>query len=74
MSNNNDAGEAGRCMSGRAVKTIEGEQQAAQFLARLQAQQADPDELAVLVSMLYGETLRGFCRALEKALGVHHHA
>ena len=69
MSNNNDAPGAGRCMSGRAMKTIEGEQQAAQYLARLQAQQADPDELAVLVSMLYGETLRGFCRVLAKAIG-----
>ena len=37
-----------------------------------QAQQADPDELALMVSMLYGATLRGFCRVIEKALGVHH--
>ncbi|MBK7261708.1 MAG: hypothetical protein IPI03_07380 [Rubrivivax sp.] len=51
---------------------IEGECKAAQYLARLQAQQADPDELAVIVSMLYGAMLRGFCRAIEKALGVHH--
>lgn len=72
MSNKHDAHGAGRCMSGRAIKTIEGEQQAAQYLARLQAQQADPDELAVLVSMLYGAALRGFCRAIEKALEVHH--
>lgn len=72
MSNKHDAHGAGRCMSGRAIKTIEGEQQAAQYLARLQAQQADPDELAVLVSMLYGETLRGFCRVLEKAMGGRH--
>ena len=51
---------------------IEGEGKAAQFLARLQAEQAGPDELALIVSMLYGATLRGFCRAIEKALGVHH--
>ena len=49
---------------------IEGEARAAQFLARLAANQADPDELAVIVSMLYGAALRGFCRVLAKALGV----
>ncbi len=58
--------------SGQALRVIEGECKAAQYLARLQAQQADPDELAVIVSMLYGAMLRGFCRAIEKALGVHH--
>ena len=72
MSNKHDAHGAGRCMSGRAIKTIEGERQAAQYLARLQAQQADPDELAVLVSMLYGEMLRGFCSAIEKAIRGRH--
>jgi hypothetical protein len=49
---------------------IDGENKAAQYLARLQAQQADPDELALIVAMLYGATLRGFCRAIEKALGL----
>jgi hypothetical protein len=58
--------------SGQALRVIEGEAKAAQYLARLQAQQADPDELAVIVSMMYGAALRGFCRAIEKALGVHH--
>ena len=48
---------------------IEGESKAAHYLARLHAQQADPDELALIVSMLYGATLRGFCRVIEKALG-----
>ena len=56
----------------QALRVIEGESKAAQYLARLQAQQADPDELALIVSMLYGATLRGFCRVIEKALGVHH--
>jgi hypothetical protein len=72
MSNKHHAPGAGGAMSGRAMKTIEGEQQAAQYLARLQAQQADPDELAVLVSMLYGEMLRGFCSAIEKAIRGRH--
>ena len=58
--------------AGQALRVIEGENKAAQYLARLQAQQADPDELAVILSMLYGATLRGFCRALEKAIGVRH--
>ena len=59
-------------LAGQALRVIEGEAKAAQYLARLQAQQADPDELALIVSMLYGATLRGFCRVIEKALGVHH--
>lgn len=54
------------------MRVIEGDGKAAHYLARLHAQQADPDELALIVSMLYGATLRGFCRAIEKALGVHH--
>lgn len=57
--------------SGQALLTIEGERKAAEFLARLHAQQADPDELAVIVSMLYGATLRGFCRVIEKVLPRH---
>ncbi|MDE2395487.1 MAG: hypothetical protein KGM91_08600 [Burkholderiales bacterium] len=58
--------------AGQALRVIEGEAKATQYLARLQAQQADPDELALIVSMLYGAALRGFCRAIEKALGVRH--
>lgn len=54
----------------QALRAIKGEQQATQFLARLHAQQADPDELAVIVSILYGAALRGFCRVLSKAMGV----
>jgi hypothetical protein len=55
-----------------ALRVIEGEQQARDYLARLQAQQVDPDELAVTISMLYGAALRGFCRVLAKAVGVTH--
>jgi hypothetical protein len=62
----------GAPLAGQALRVIEGEQKAAHYLARLQAHQADPDELAVTLSMLYGATLRGFCRALEKAIGVRH--
>jgi hypothetical protein len=72
MSTNDDADKAGSRTSMRALQTIEGERKAAEFIARLQAEQADPDELAVLVSMLYGATLRGFCAVLAKALGVRH--
>ena len=56
--------------SATALRIIDGNNKAAQYLARLQAQQADPDELALIVAMLYGATLRGFCRVIEKALGV----
>lgn len=59
-------------VSGQALCAVEGESKAADYLARLHVQQADPDELAVIVSMLYGAALRGFCRTIEKALGVHH--
>lgn len=58
--------------AGQALRAIEGENRAAQYLARFHAQQADPDELALIVSMLYGATLRGFCRVIAKALGVRH--
>lgn len=54
--------------SAPALRVIEGERKAAEFLARLQAQQADPDELALIVAALYGATLRGFCAAITKAL------
>jgi len=57
-------------VAGQALQVIEGEAKARQYLARLQAGQADPDELAVICSMLYSAALRGFCRAIEKALGV----
>ncbi len=59
-------------LSAHALNTIEGQQKADAYLARLHAQQAAPDELAVIVSMLYGASLRGFCRALEKAIGMRH--
>jgi hypothetical protein len=51
-----------------ALRALDGERQANDYLQRLQAQQADPDELALIVAMLYGATLRGFCAALAKAL------
>jgi hypothetical protein len=60
--------------AGQALRVIEGEAKATQYLARLQAQQADPDELALIASMLYGATLRGFCRVIEKALKGGQHA
>jgi hypothetical protein len=58
--------------SRQALDVIAGESRAEQYLARLQAQRADPDDLALIVSMLYGATLRGFCRVIVKALGVRH--
>lgn len=59
----------GAAHAGQALRVIEGESMAAEYLARLQDQQADPDELARTVSMLYGATLRGFCRVIVKAIG-----
>ena len=57
-----------------ATRVIEGESKANDYLARLHAEQADPDELALIVSMLYGATLRGFARVIEKALRGAPHA
>ena len=55
-------------VSVQALKVMEGEAKARDYIARLQAQQADPDELALIVSMMYGPALRGFARVIEKAL------
>ena len=63
---------ANRDCKRECLRVIDGEQKAAHYLARLQAQQADPDELAVIVSGLYGAALRGFCRVIEHALGAQH--
>lgn len=68
--NTADCADAPR--AGQALRVLEGKSKAAQYLSRLQAQQADPDELALIVSMLYGATLRGFSRVIQKALGVQH--
>ena len=62
----------GMRLAGQALSVIEGERQAAQYLARLKEGEADPAELAVIVSMMYGANLSGFCRVLAKALGVQH--
>ena len=56
----------------QALRIIEGEQKARAYLARLCQQQAAPDDLALIVAMLCGDSLRGFCRVIEKALGVRH--
>jgi hypothetical protein len=72
QSGNESPDSHGAPYSGQALRVIEGEGKAVHYLARLHAQQADPDEPALIVSMLYGATLRGFCRVIEKALGVHH--
>lgn len=52
----------------QALKVIDGERKAREYLARLHAQQADTDELALIVAPLYGAVLRGFCNAITKAL------
>lgn len=56
--------------SAHAQRVIGGERRAAEFLARLQAQQAEPDELALIVAAMYGAMLRGFCDAITKALRI----
>jgi hypothetical protein len=56
----------------QAADVIEGEQYARAYLDRLQRGTVSPDDLAVLMSFLLGEMLAGACRAIERALGVHH--
>lgn len=58
--------------SAHALRVIEGERKAHEYLARLRAEQVDPDELTHIVAMLHDATLRGFCRVLAKALEVRH--
>jgi len=58
--------------SGQALQTIEGERKAEQYLARLRAEQTKPDELALIVAPLYGQVLRGFCHAIQRALEAGH--
>ncbi|MFO1213679.1 MAG: hypothetical protein U1E72_03610 [Burkholderiaceae bacterium] len=48
---------------------IEGERKAHEYLARLQASQVDPDELALIVSMLYGAVARLLRRHHERPRG-----
>lgn len=55
-----------------AARVIEREQEAGDFLDRLHAGMAQPDELAVIVAYLRGELLHGFCRLLQKALEARH--
>lgn len=55
--------------SAQTLRAIEGEDQARAYLARLQAEQVSPDELAELVATLYGAALFGFARVVEKAIG-----
>lgn len=55
-------------VAAHALRVIEGERKAHEYLARLQASQADPDELALIVAALYGSALRGFCRVIAKTL------
>jgi hypothetical protein len=57
----------------QAARSIEGEDFARAYLARLHEGVAQSGELAGLLAFLSGEMLSGACRAIEKALqGAHH--
>lgn len=62
------ADQAPPAAAGQALRTIDGETKAQRYLARLRADRAAPDELALAVAPLYGAELRGFCSTLRKAL------
>jgi hypothetical protein len=73
MQNNADSGDCEpQHLTAQALKVIDGESKARAFLARLRAHQADAHDLGVVVSMLYGPALRGFCSVLVKSLEVPH--
>lgn len=59
-------------VSTQAALSIEGEDYAREYLARLHGGIAEPGELAVIVAFLTGEMLHGACRLIERALGVPH--
>lgn len=56
----------------QALRMIQSEGKVGQYLALLEAQQAKPDTLALIVPMLSGSTLSGFCWVIGRALGVGH--
>ena len=58
--------------SARAALVIEGEAHARAWLDRLQADMAQPGELAALLAYLHGELLHGACKLIEKALRGRH--
>jgi hypothetical protein len=63
----------GNGFAAQAALSIEGEDYAAAYLARLHEGVTRPGELAGLLAFLSGEMLSGACRAIEKALqGVRH--
>lgn len=67
-SNDEGSHSPGAPLAGQALQVIEGETKAREFLGRLRAEQADAHDLGVIVSMLYGPRLRGFCSVITKAL------
>lgn len=57
----------------QAAHGVAGEKLAFDYLAQLHAQRVEVDELAAVVAMLRDAvSLAGFCRVIERALGVRH--
>lgn len=52
----------------QALRVIEGQAYAKAYLQRLDDGTAQPYELALVLSFLTGDMLRGACRVIEKAL------
>lgn len=70
-SNSGDSLGRMRVLQGR--HQVAGEQLAFDYLARLHTQRVEVDELAAVVTMLRDAvSLAGFCRVIQKALGVRH--
>ena len=58
--------------AGRVARVSKGEFEAGDFVNRMGAGMAQPDELAVIVAYLHGELLHGYCRLVQKALEARH--
>ncbi len=52
----------------QALRVLEGEAAAREFVTKARSGQAGGDELAVEVCKLYGPGLRGYCSVLVKAI------
>ena len=74
VSNATDVAGASVPASSLALAVIDGEAKARTYLERLQAEMAQPGELAALLAYLSDEMLHGACRVIEKALKELHHA
>lgn len=59
-------------LSAQALRIIDGERRAMEYIQALRDGTKQPEDLAVIVAALYGPELCGFCANVAKALEVSH--